>query len=201
MAPTTTYFQPRVTNMQYNATQNITGMFQNSDGEAAVCPSGFLCTRKSLLPNSGYPGILNGNAWYMEAAESGAPAGAIPHIYAFNSYDVNMASQGKNNWMVGANTLGLSLPEGVPGTFTEIIENEQYLFGPGCFSTAPTDITTTKYVTIADGMLVASATAPAAGTGLWFEILMAETPTEGTMAAATGWRLLAHYTGGTAAAG
>ncbi len=192
-----TGFEVKVTNMQYNATQNIAGTFQSAAGEADICPSGFLCTRKELLPNSGYGTVLNGNAWVMEATASGAPsaAGTIPKIYAFNSYDVNKAAQGDNRWMVGANTFGLELPAGDIGTFTEIIENEQYVFASGNFSTAPTDLTTTIYATIANGLLVASAAVPAAGVGFWFEITEKVNITVGTRSWGEGYRVIAHYNG------
>lgn len=193
-----TGFEVKVTNMQYNALQNITGVFHNEDGKVEACPSGFLCTRKELLPNSSYAGVNNGNAWIMEAAVSGAPSasGTVPKIYAFNSYDVNRVGQGANTWMVGANTFGLELPgDGAPGTFTEIVEGEQYVFGSGNFSTAPTDVTTTIYATIADGLLVASATPPAAGAGLWFEITAKVNPTVGTRSWGDAYRVIARYNG------
>lgn len=193
-----TGFEVKVTNMQYNATQNIAGVFSNADGKLEACPSGFLCTRKELLPNSGYGTLKNGNAWIMEAAASGAPSatGTVPKIYAFNSYDVNRVGQGDNTWMVGHNTFGLELPaDGTLGTFTEIIENEQYLFGSGNFSTAPTDLTTTIYATIVNGQLVASATAPAAGVGFWFEITEKVSPTVGTRSWGDAYRVIARYNG------
>lgn len=192
-----TGFEVKVTNMQYNATQNIAGTFVDSSGEADVCPSGFLCTRKEQLPNNGYGTVRNGNAWTMEAAASGAPSatGTIPKIYAYNSYDVNKVGHGSDLWMVGANTFGLELPAGDIGTFTEIIENEQYVFAAGNFSTAPTDLATTKYATIADGHLVASATAPAAGIGLWFEIIEQANITVGTRSWGTAYRVIARYNG------
>jgi len=107
-----TGFEVKVTNMQYNATQNIAGVFHNAQDKPETCPSGFLCTRKKLLPNSGYAGVNNGNTWIMQAAASGAPSatGTVPGIYAFNSYDVNRVGQGKNTWMAGAQTFGLELP-------------------------------------------------------------------------------------------
>ncbi len=193
-----TGFEVKVTNMQYNATQNIAGIFHNADGEIEVCPSGYLCIRKELLPNSGYGTVKNGNTWIMEAAASGAPSatGTIPKIYAFNSYDVNRVGQGINTWMVGAQTFGLELPDdGIPGTFTEIIENEQYVFASGNFSTAPTDLTTTIYATIANGLLVASAAVPAAGVGFWFEITEKVNITVGTRSWGEGYRVIAHYNG------
>lgn len=193
-----TGFEVKVTNMQYNATQNIAGVFHNAKDEVEACPSGFLCTRKKLLPNSGYAGVNNGNAWIMEAAVSGAPSasGTVPKIYAFNSYDVNRVGQGNNTWMMGANTFGLELPaDGIPGTFTEIIEGEQYVFGSGNFATLPADTATAIYATIADGLLVASATEPPAGTGFWFEITAKVNPTVGTRNWGDAYRAIARYNG------
>lgn len=192
-----TGFEVKMTNMQYNAVQNIAGVFQNAAGEAEACPSGFLCTRRELLPNSGYGGLKNGNTWIMEAANSGAPSatGTVPKIYACNSYDVNKAVQGGNRWMMGANTFGLELPAGDTGAFTEIVENEQYVFGAGNFATAPAGLDTARYVTIQDGLLVASATAPAAGAGFWFEIIEKVSLTVGTRCWGSAYRVIARYNG------
>lgn len=198
-----TGFEVKVTNMQYNAVQNIAGTFQNASGKAEACPSGFLCTRKELLPNSGYGAMKNGNAWIMQPAVSGAPSagGTVPRIYACNSYDVNKVGQGGSLWMVGANTFGLELPAGDTGTFTEILENEQYVFGAGNFSTAPTDLASTRYATVANGLLAASATAPAAGTGMWFEIIDQVNITVGARSWGAAYRVIARYNGPAAAAG
>ena len=192
-----TGFEVKVTNMQYNAVQNIAGTFQNAAGEADACPSGFLCTRKELLPNSGYGAIQNGNAWVMEPAASGAPpaAGTVPRIYAFNSYDVNSTAQGSSRWRVGANTFGLELPAGDTGTFTEIIAGEQYVFGSGNFSAVPADLTAARYAVIQDGLLAASAAAPAAGAGFWFEILEKVNPTVGARSWGDAYRVIARYNG------
>ncbi len=192
-----TFFEVKVTNMQYNATQNVAGILHNAAGEADICPAGFLVTQKERMDNTGY-GVKNGNTWIFQAAASGAPdaAGTIPMVYAFNSYDVNRLSNGENSYMVGPNTAGLELPDdGTPGTFTQIIPGEHYVFGAGNFSTAPVDLTTTKYATIQDGLLVASATAPAVGLGLWFEITDKVTPTVGARSWGDAYWVIARYNG------
>lgn len=174
-----TAFEPKVTNLQRNNTQNIAGTFGTvADGTftGAICPSGFLCTQYNLIANEGYAsfGILNTNTWEMVAAADGESAiGDHTGIYAFNSYDVPKATNANGNvWNVGANTLGLELPAGELGTFTEIIAGEFYKFGVGNFSTAPTS--GAIYATIVNGLLVASSTAPSAGDGLCFHILAEE---------------------------
>lgn len=172
-----TAFEPKVTNIQRNNTQNIAGTFGAvSDGTftGAICPSGFLTVQYALTDNSGYTGILNGNTWQMVAATNGNSGAEGDHtgIYAFNSYDVPKAlNNNGNSWNVGGTTLGLELPANELGTFTEIIIGEQYKFGVGIFSTAPTS--GSKYATIANGQLVASATLTA-GSGVAFEILRPE---------------------------
>ena len=174
-----TAFEAPVTNMAFNATQNVTGKYQVLSGSsyvADICPSGFLCTERALMPNDGYQGlgasgvdILNGNAWYMIKAATGKSGSLGDHtgIYAFNSFDVRKVASGDNVWNLGANYLGLELPKDVAGDFTEIIVGEQYTFGEGNFSTLPSGATAI-YVTIANGLLMASASAPSAGDGVYF---------------------------------
>ena len=58
-------------------------------------------------------------------------------------------------------TLGLALPADERGDFTELMVGEQYNFGEGNFSTAPSD--SLKFATIANGLLVAVAAAPTDG--------------------------------------
>lgn len=180
-----TAFEVKVTNIQRNNTQNVAGKFGSFSDDTFtpdVCASGFLCTEASLLPNEGYETlgpngdpILNGNSWYMVAATDGAAGALGDHtgIYAFNSYDVPKATNNLGNvWNLGANLLGQELPADEIGTFTEIIVGEQYKFGAGNFSTAPS--AGAIYATIANGRLVASSTAPSAGDGVAFVILRQE---------------------------
>lgn len=202
-----TAFEVTVSNITRNTTQNIAGMFgsgQDPSFVSAICPSGFLCTRQALLPNQGYEGmgpdssnILNGNTWEMIAAANGNSGGMYGDhtgIYAFNSYDVRKVTGGSNMWMLGSNFLGLELPANEIGDFTEIIIGEQYTFGNGNFSTAPTDATY-KYITIANGLLVASTTAPAAGTGVYFELLREKAFTVGARTSGiTGYVVMAKRT-------
>lgn len=193
-----TAFEVIVSNITRNNIQNVTGIFgagADASFVSDICPSGFLCVQQALLPNSGYEGmgasgadILNGNAWEMIAAASGLSAGRYGDhtgIYAFNSYDVRKVASGANVWQIGANFLGLELPKDERGTFTELIVGEQYAFGVGNFSTAPSGATY-KYATIANGLLVASTTIPAAGSGVYLEILYPKTFTVGARDAGFG---------------
>lgn len=192
-----TFFEVKNSNITNNAMQNIAGTFQASS-RPDICAAGFLCVKASLLPCSGYTGINNGNQWIFNAATNGQPGsdGIAQEIYAFNSYDVNTVTGNTGNmWRIGAETAGLELPAGEMGTFTKIIPGEIYRFGSGNFSTAPTSLPGYKYVTIANGLLVASNSAPAAGTGLVFQIIgtAAENYTVGTWNGGTCYRLLAQY--------
>ena len=183
-----TMFEVTVSNSVNNQTQNVPGKFGTGTGSgftAQDCSAGLLCVPNGLLPSEGYesvtPAILNGNSWYFNVATDGTEGLLGDHtgIYAFNNYDVNKAVSGSNQWNVGAQTLGLGLPAGNIGDFCEIIVGEQYTFGAGNFSTLPTDATY-KYVTISGGQLVASTTAPSAGTGVYFEYLRQKPVNEGT---------------------
>ena len=193
-----TMFEVTVSNSVNNQTQNVCGKFGTGTGAdftAADCSAGLLCVRNGLIPSEGYENlatpILNGNTWFFNAATNGAAGNSGDHtgIYAFNNYDVNKAVSGTNKYNVGANTLGLGLPSGERGDFCEIIIGEQYTFGTGNFSTAPQS--GSLYATIANGLLVASATAPSAGDGVYFKILRSKNVNEGTSYWGTGYVLQA----------
>lgn len=185
-----TMFEVSVSNIARNNIQNVPGTYvsvADSKLTGEICPSGFLCVQNSLMPNKGYEGlgsgganILNGNTWYFEKAATGASGSLGDHtgIYAFNSYDLRKVSSGDNTWYLGSNFLGLELPAGEIGDFTEIIVGEQYTFGTGNFTTLPS-AATDIYVTIANGLLVASKTAPTAGAGLYFKWLRTKSLTVG----------------------
>ena len=203
-----TMFEVKVSHSTNNNTQNVAGKFGTGTGATfapADCSAGFLCVKNGLLPVEGYESvvdasgnarILNGNTWYFNAATNGASGGAYgdhTNIYAFNNYDVNIVGSGDQQYHLGRNTLGLGLPADNRGDFTEIIIGEQYTFGAGNFSTLPTSAAT-KYLTIANGLLVASATAPTGGTGVYFELLRTINVTEGVEAWGTGYVVVAKRT-------
>lgn len=193
-----TFFEVKNSNLINDAMQNIAGTFEASS-QPDICAAGFLCVKTELIPCSGYTGINNGNQWVFNAATSGAPGtnGVKPEIYAFNSYDINTVTGiNGNTWRLGAETAGLELPAGEIGTFTKIIEGEIYRFGKGNFSTTPTSLPDYKYVTIANGLLVASNSEPTEGTGFFFEILnasAAENYTVGTWNGGECYRVIAKY--------
>lgn len=188
-----TAFEVYVTNSKRNDTQNITGKFGSFSGGTAdanftpdVCSAGFLCVQNALLPNEGYEsaitrgdgtpwqvatGLRNGNSWYMVAATNGKVTGATGDhtgIYASNTYNVAQATLGDMAINIPGKTLGLPIPAGERGDFTELIVGEQYNFGAGNFSTAPT--ASLLYCTIANGLLVAQAAAPTDGS-VYFQVL------------------------------
>lgn len=188
-----TAFEVYVTNSKRNDTQNITGKFGSFSGGTAdanftpdVCSAGFLCVQNSLLPNEGYESAItrgdgtpwqaatgqrNGNSWYMVAATNGKVTGATGDhtgIYASNTYNVAQATLGDMAINIPGKTLGLPIPAGERGDFTELIVGEQYNFGAGNFSTVPT--ASLLYCTIANGLLVAQAAAPTDGS-VYFQVL------------------------------
>lgn len=171
-------FEVYVSNISRNNLQNITGKFgTGTAGSFAgdICPAGMLCVTNGRLPLEGYSeaSLTNGNSWYMNVCAAGAsPAGQASGdhtgIYACNTYDVNKATAGDNTFNFPGVTLGLETPKDELATFTEIIIGEQYNFGAGNFSTAPSG--SNLYCKITNGLLVAQAAAPTDGS-VYFQVM------------------------------
>ncbi len=171
-----TAFEPRITNDEFNELCNITGRYQVSDADAD-CSAGLLVVRGEQLPCAGFKGIKNENAFYMNAA--GAAANADTGVYACNTYEWPMlGGRNGNNYAVGTATLGLGVPAGRDGTFTEIVFDGKhaYRFGEGNLSTA---IGENTIFTIANGLLVPAAAAPTATGAIYFKLKGTGNFTEG----------------------
>lgn len=171
-----TAFEPRITNNEYNELCNITGRYQVSDADAD-CSAGLLVVRGEQLPCAGFKGVKNENAFYMNAA--GAAANADTGVYACNTYEWPMlGGRNGNNYAVGTATLGLGVPAGRDGTFTEIVFDGKhaYRFGEGNLSTA---IGENTIFTIANGLLVPAAAAPTATGTIYFKLKGTGNFTEG----------------------
>nr|DAH41143.1 MAG TPA: hypothetical protein [Caudoviricetes sp.] len=171
-----TAFEPRITNNEFNELCNITGRYQVSDADAD-CSAGLLVVRGEQLPCAGFKGIKNENAFYMNAA--GAAANADTGVYACNTYEWPMlGGRNGNNYAVGTATLGLGVPAGRDGTFTEIVFDGKhaYRFGEGNLSTA---IGENTIFTIANGLLVPAAAAPTATGAIYFKLKGTGNFTEG----------------------
>ena len=171
-----TAFEPRITNNEYNELCNITGRYQVSDADAD-CSAGLLVVRGEQLPCAGFKGIKNENAFYMNAA--GAAANADTGVYACNTYEWPMlGGRNGNNYAVGTATLGLGIPAGRDGTFTEIVFDGKHAhrFGEGNLSTA---IGENTIFTIANGLLVPAAAAPTATGAIYFKLKGTGNFTEG----------------------
>jgi hypothetical protein len=171
-----TAFEPRITNDEFNELCNITGRYQVSDADAD-CSAGLLVVRGEQLPCAGFKGIKNENAFYMNAA--GAAANADTGVYACNTYEWPMlGGRNGNNYAVGTATLGLGVPAGRDGTFTEIVFDGKhaYRFGEGNLSTA---IGENTIFTIANGLLVPAAAAPTATGAIYFKLKGTDKFTEG----------------------
>lgn len=168
-----TAFEARITNNEFNALCNITGMYQESEANAD-CSAGILCTRVSLMPCEGFPGVYNENAWLMNAAT--ADANIDTDLYACNTYEAKMVE----GYYIGTETLGLGIPAGRYGTFTHILFDgqHQYRFGVGNLTGALGD---NKFLTVgANGMLVPAASAPTDAGSVYFEVTETGNFTEGT---------------------
>lgn len=171
-----TAFEPRITNNEFNELCNITGRYQVSDADAD-CSAGLLVVRGEQLPCAGFKGVKNENAFYMNAA--GAAANADTGVYACNTYEwPTLGGRNGNNYAVGTATLGLGVPAGRDGTFTEIVFDGKhaYRFGEGNLSTA---IGENTIFTIANGLLVPAAAAPTATGSIYFKLKGTGNFTEG----------------------
>lgn len=180
-----TMFETKVTNAVFDETLNITGKYQASNA-AADCSAGLLCVRGDNLPNEGYTGINNMNAYYMTAAADTD----LDNIFACNTFDIQTAQTGRGNvYKIGAETLGLGIPADMYGTFTKIVfdGNKIYRFGAGNLSADPS---TNTYFTIANGLLVPAAAAPTAGKP-YFKLVDTGVATEGAYASMTYYDVLA----------
>ena len=117
-----TAFEARITNGRFDDLINIAGRYQASSADAD-CSAGLLCVRNGQLPAEGFDDpdgtrVYNENSWYMNAAADSVTADDV--IYACNTYDWQLLSDGRgNNYSVGRQTLGLGIPAGRNGTFTE----------------------------------------------------------------------------------
>lgn len=171
-----TAFEPRITNNEYNELCNITGRYQVSDADAD-CSAGLLVVRGEQLPCAGFKGVKNENAFYMNAA--GAAANADTGVYACNTYEwPTLGGRNGNNYAVGTATLGLGVPAGRDGTFTEIVFDGKhaYRFGEGNVNGA---IGENTIFTIANGLLVPAAAAPTATGDIYFKLKGTGNFTEG----------------------
>lgn len=174
-----TAFEARITNNEFNELCNITGRYQASAADAD-CSAGLLCVRGEQLPCAGFANVKNENAWYMNAA--GAAANADTGVYAANTYEVQYLT-GKHGqaYAVGTETLGLGIPAGRDGTFTEIVFDGKhvYRFGEGNLSA---ELGSNGFATIANGLLVPVTAAPTATGAIYFKVRGTGTFTEGTTA-------------------
>ena len=175
-----TAFEARVTNNRNNDLINVTGRYQVSQKDAD-CDAGRLVIRNDNLPCAGFANVKNENAWYMNDATSTTNAGDV--VYAANTYEVPLLA-GKNGqlYAVGTETLGLGIPAGRDGTFTQIVFDgtHAYRFGIG---NVTGELSTNKFFTIDAGQLKPANAAPTATGALYFK-LRGETGkfTEGTTA-------------------
>lgn len=169
-----TAFEARVTNDRFDDLCNITGKYQASSADAD-CSAGLLCVRTTRIPNEGFTGIENENAWVMNAAAATATIDDV--IYACDTHE----SQKLMGYHVGHRTLGLGVDAGELGVFKKIdfTGDKIYRFGVGNFSTA---ISTNKFATIANGLLVPAASAPTDAGSLYFKILGTGNFVEGSRA-------------------
>lgn len=168
-----TAFEARITNNANDSLAHIAGLYQSSD-VAADCSAGLLCVRASQAPNEGFDDtngtrVYNENTWIMNAAADTATVDDV--IYACDTYDTQLVTgfNGTTNYYVGTETLGLGVPAGRYGNFTRIDFDNQsvYRFGEGNLSA---EISTNTYFTIANGLLVPAASAPATAGAVYFEL-------------------------------
>lgn len=186
-----TMFEVLNSNISRNSQQNVSGKFGTNTGasfSAADCDAGTLVVANGKIPIEGYesivdangnPKFVNGRTFYMNVAADGTSGGAYGDhtgIYFANTYDVSKATGvNGNSWNIGFDSLGLGIPAGEYGNFTEVIIGETYGIGAGNFSTLPSD-DTYVYATIVNGKLVATDTEPSGGDGVYFDLAVSTRP-------------------------
>lgn len=161
-----TAFEARITNNALDSLANIAGKYYVST-TPTDCDAGQLCTRDSLLDCEGFSGVKNENTWKMVAATSSADANDV--IYACNTYDTKLLSDGRNNWFVGHETLGLGVPAGRYGNFTRInFDGESvYRFGAG---NVTLNTSTDTFFTIDAGKLTSVTAEPSTAGNIYFKL-------------------------------
>lgn len=171
-----TAFEPRITNNEFDELCNVTGRYQE-EGKDADCSAGLLVVRGDRLPNDGFDGVLNENAHYMNAATADANIDSV--IFASNTYDNQLISNGSEAYFVGTKTLGLGIPAGRDGTYTIINFDGRsvYRFGEGNINGS---VGENKFFTIEEGRLVPAAAAPTAAGSIYFKLNDKGNFTEGT---------------------
>ena len=173
-----TAFEPRIVNNRFDDLCNIAGLYQAA-GANADCSAGLLCIQSEQTNCEGFTGVKNENSWIMNAA--GATANIDTPVYACNTYDTQLLAGKRDglNYYVGTETLGLGAPAGRYCTFTHIDFDGRsvYRFGIGNLSAA---LGENKYFTIANGLLVPAAAAPATAGSIYFYLLGTGNFTEGT---------------------
>lgn len=182
-----TAFEVKISNHEFDATANISGVFKNTSAADEICSAGFLCTRKELLANEGYPNmgtteapsyIENKNTWAMQAAV--AADLAQTGIYACNPFDVNMITDEATGavYKVGSNTLGLPAPAGYRTTYTKIRFDNDHVYRFGLGNVTGT-VGNNTFFTIANGLLVPAAAAPTDNGAAYFQLVGTGTFTQG----------------------
>ena len=171
-----TAFEARLTNNENDILTHVAGLYQAS-GAAADCDAGRLVVASALAPCEGFTGINNENTWVMVDATDAANID-VP-VFACDTYDTQLIGNGANNYFIGARTLGLGVPAGRYGNFTQIKFDgmSHYRFGVGNFST---EVGENTYATIDDGQLVPAASAPETAGAIYFEIIGTGNFVEGT---------------------
>lgn len=170
-----TAFEARITNNEWDNLCNITGKYYVST-TATECPAGTLCVRDAKLPCEGFSGIYNENAYKMVAAANTVNIDDV--IYACNTYDSKLVSDGVHAWHVGHETLGLSLPAGRYGTFTKVVFDGEHIYRFGVGNTD--DDGAGDYYSIKDGGLKAESAALSTAGSIYFEVVGTGNFVEGT---------------------
>lgn len=164
-------FEVGVSNASRNDMGTVTGKYGSFSGEAftaEVCEAGMICIANGTLPLEGYEafGKKNGNSHYMVKATNGLVdgyTGDFTGLYACNDYAGNKATDGVNVFNAYGRSLGLSVPADERADFTAIYVGDKHNFGASNFTVAPTDLKSTPYATIANGVFTATATKPTDG--------------------------------------
>ena len=172
-----TAFEARITNNEFNDLCNITGKYYVST-TATDCDAGLLCKRSALLDCEGFSGVKNENAWKMVVA---AATDTIDEpIYACNTYESKLIPDGDgHSYFIGSETLGLGVPAGRYGTFTNIVFDGQHVYRFGAGNIDGT-VSTNTFFKIKAGYLEPAASAPTSTGAIYFKLMGTGKFVEGT---------------------
>lgn len=157
-------FENGVMNTANDITKNVSGVLLDNENKPMLQNPGLLVTPIGLSDSKVYAGRKNSDAYNMRLAT------ADDHeVYVCDPHAVASVSGLAGTYNMGAQTLGVPMPEGELCCYVRLDNYDTGKWGDENFSAT---ITTEKYATVAAGYWVPTATKPTGG--IFFEIAFPE---------------------------